>query len=146
MKKTISIMSTRGFSYGFGKTSPTYEPYSGVVYDIPTVVTQRNDQGELTIDDTKRDESKEVKSVNGGSWKALCNFVLSSKEDKALHLTLKTFNKKPYVDIRKYFKHALSSKWIPTKQGVCLTHEEFKVMVQNMDAVVKTLKTVPESE
>ena len=104
----------------------------------------RREPAELIIDESKGDGARELKWVPG-EWKELHRTALSTKEDKALHLTVKTCNQKPYVDIRKHFKHAVSSKWIPTKQGVCLSLDEFRALSKNMGAVIRTLKTVPES-
>lgn len=133
------------YSYGLVKPSsfenpnnsetnelPSFEAYSDV--EAPKLVID-------TVDEDKEDKTDQTRPEHSNfGWNMLRRISLSNKDDKALLMTVKTYNQKPYVDIRKHFKQGVSSRWIPTKQGVCLTIDEFKAVIRNGRVVMETLK------
>ena len=63
------------------------------------------------------------------------NVLPRNKWDKqSTHITVKVFNSKPYMDIRKYYTKECKvggkrMKWLPTRNGICLSLKEFQGVV-----------------
>lgn len=103
-----------------------YAPYPSGTYDGSSQIEEReNVKSDQWLDD--ENDNKELYSS-----------TLSTKDDESCIVNVKTFRKKTYVHIRKHFRttdRQGRDKWIPTKRGVCLTTEEFKVLLKNMGAI-----------
>ncbi len=119
------------FNY-FGANATSYDVQPSYEQQNSAEVTVESDPPELVVDDSKEQDV----------WHELYRSPLSTKEDKSLHVIVKTFKKKHYVDIRKHFLSF--SKWIPKKQGVCLTREEFLLLMKNSDAILKCIQSTSE--
>lgn len=70
--------------------------------------------------------------------------VLSSNDEEAKIISVKNFRKKTYIHIRKHFSSTDKKgirRWIPTKKGVCMTKEEFTILMNNMRAIDHAVKS-----
>lgn len=92
--------------------------------------------------DTSEEHVYNVHSYNSSTEedanKELYSSILGTKDDESSIVNVTTFRKKTYIHIRKHFRTTDKQgrkKWIPTKRGVCLTSEEFKVLLKNMGAI-----------
>ena len=107
-----------------------YAPYPPGTYGVASPVDTSEERGYNVKSDNCSDDEDDNKE--------LYSSVLSTKDDEASIVNVKTFRKKTYVHIRKHFRTTERQgrkKWIPTKRGVCLTTEEFKVLLKNIGAI-----------
>ena len=69
------------------------------------------------------------------------NPVYIGKNDKIM-ITARTFNNKPYIDIRKCFKSIKYNKIVPTKKGICISKEEFEELINNQKKLLNNLENI----
>ena len=124
--------------------------------DSERIPSSSKPSSDKETDMDKRDEPKMLMNEKQGSKIAasakdvddeeLYRLQLSDNEDQCIHTVVKTFRKKPYIHIRKFFRgidRQGNSKWIPTKQGVVLKQDELKVLLKNAGCIIHSVKTAP---
>ncbi len=60
--------------------------------------------------------------------------------DGKIYARTKTFDDNLYVDIRRFFKPADSSEFIPTRRGVCFNLNQWKEFLGQLDEISKALE------
>ena len=96
----------------------------------------------FVIDEKEKKKKKIMPSVE---VEEMCCLPLSNDENQRIQAVVKSFRKKPYLHIRKFFKGTNRqgvNKWIPTKQGVVLKPEELKALLKEMKHIVSCIETL----
>ena len=97
---------------------------------------------EVFVIDEKEKKKKIMPSVE---VEEMCCLPLSNDENQRIQAVAKSFRKKPYLHIRKFFKGTNRqgvNKWVPTKQGVVLKPEELKALLKGMKHIVSCIETL----
>ena len=119
---------------------PVYQRQNGYIGETELVP---NDNSFVTpIADTVLPEQSEVLYSFG--------FPQAKWEKQTTHITVKMFNERPYIDIRKHFyteKGGGMSKqcaWNPTRKGICMTVKDFNTLKCCLPSVDRVLAKLAE--
>ena len=122
-EKALFWITKKAFGSFFGDT------ITKRAFRLPSVIlTQQKDTIDHHVTKTTTDTSEEdcVRV-----WVAL-----KDRGNAVAYVTVKTFGKKVYVDIRDYwYPNGLQGGITPTKRGVCLNLEGWLTLVQEMDTI-----------